>query len=351
MIKKATALLALLALCGLLPAAAQEAQEAQEAQQEMKVKAKQAMGEADEMADDAKKMAGEVEKKADEAGKMADDAEKMAADAGEKADEAKAEMAEAEELMDAGATLDEVLGSHYEAIGGRDAWKSVEAVRFEGSMSMGPGMEAPFKMTMKRPENIRLEFTFQGMTGIQSSDGETAWMVMPFMGKNDPEAMPDDMAGQFEEQADIDGPLFDWEAKGHKVELLGKVKKEGTEAYKIKLTRENGDVRYHYLDSEYYVVFKQEGKATIQGQEMEIETDIGDYKELCVATSVLVDDQPCEGGALMLPYSIESKPKGAPSGQAITITGVAVNPDDIAEDYFAMPAKEAAASEGTESGG
>ena len=290
MIKRATALLTLVALCGLLPAAAQEPQE------EMTAKA--------------------------------------------------------EKMMDGdGPSLDEVLESHYEALGGTSAWEAVEAIRFAGTMSMGPGMEAPFKMTMKRPDQIRLEFTFQGMTGIQASDGETAWMVMPFMGKNDPEEMPADMAEQLKEQADIEGPLFDWADKGHQVELLGVEEMEGTEVYKIKLTRENGDVRYHYLDSEYFIPVKQEGKTKVQGQEMEIETSISDYKELCLATSTLVDDDtPCAGYALMLAHAIESKPKGAPSGQAITITDVTVNPDDIEADYFAMPAKAAEEADEAESG-
>ena len=324
MMKKATALLALLALCGLAPAVAQEPQE------EMKEKAEQMMGEAEKAAEKVEGMAEDAEAKAEKVEEMAEQAE-----------------AKAEEMIeDAGTTLDEVLAAHFEAIGGTEALESIQAVRFEGTMSMGPGMEAPFKMTMQRPENIRLEFTFQGMTGIQASNGETAWMIMPFMGKNDPEEMPAAMAEQLQEQADIDGPLYNWADKGHQVELMGKVKKEGTEAYKVKLTRENGKVRYHYLDTEYYMGFKQEGKTMVQGQEMEIETDLGEYKELCLATSTLVDDDnPCEGNVMYLPYSIESKPKGAPSGQKITITAVAVNPDDIDEDYFAMPAKEASGEE------
>jgi outer membrane lipoprotein-sorting protein len=302
MIERATALLTLLALCGLLPAVAQEPQA------EMEAKAEEMIGEAEKMAEEAEQM-----------------------------------------IEDDGASLDEVLESHYEALGGKAAWQAIESVRFEGTMSMGPGMEAPFTMTMKRPNNIRLEFTFQGMTGIQASDGETSWMVMPFMGKTDAEEMPADMAKQLEEQADIEGPLFDWADKGHEVELLGREEMEGTEVYKLKLTRDSGDVRYHYLDSEYFVTVKQEGKTKVQGQEMEIETAISDYKELCLATSALVDDDtPCDGDALMLAYSIESKAKGAPTGQAITISGVVINPDDIEADYFAMPAKAAPETEAAE---
>ncbi len=322
MMKRSIALLVLFALCGLLPAAAQEPQE------EVTAKAKQMVEDGKEMVDDAKKMAEDAEKKADEAKDMMEDAEGMADDA--------------EKMVEGdGPSLDEVLASHYEALGGTDAWSSIESVRFEGTMSMGPGMDAPFKMTMRRPDNIRLEFTFQGMTSTQASDGTIAWMVMPFMGKNDPEEMPAEMAEPLREQADIEGPLFEWADKGHEVELLGSEEMEGTEVYKVKLTRENGKVRYHYLDTDYFMILKQEGKTVVQGQEMDIETIFGDYKEVCLETSVVVEEEtPCEGDALVLSYSIESKAKGAPAGQAITINAVAINPGDIEDDYFAMPAKE-----------
>lgn len=248
------------------------------------------------------------------------------------------EAAEQEAVM----PLAEVLEAHYEALGGKEAWKQVEAVRFTDTMTMGPGMEAPFTMTMQRPDKVRLEFSFQGMTGVQAWDGETAWMVMPFMGRTEPEQMPAEMAEQFEEQADIEGPLFDWEEKGHKVELVARESMEGTDVYTVKVTRENGNETVHYLDSEYFVTIKQSGKRKIQGQEMEIETTVGDYQELCAETSQMVeDDAPCSGDVLIVPLSIESKPKGSPAGQVISITKVEINPEDIDPAGFSMPAKPA----------
>ncbi len=147
-------------------------------------------------------------------------------------------------------------------------------------------------------------------------------MVMPFMGRTDPEEMPADMAKQLEEQADIEGDLFEYETKGHQVELIGKEEVEGTEVYKLKVTRDNGEVRYHFLDSEYFIPIRQEAKTTIQGNEMEIEVALGDYKEV---------------DGLMIPHSIENKPKGAPQGQVITIEAVEVNPEGLADDMFMMP--------------
>jgi hypothetical protein len=113
----------------------------------------------------------------------------------------------------------------------------------------------------------------------------------------------------------------DWKDKGHQVELVGMEETEGTEAYKLKVDLANGDVRYHFLDSEYFISIKQEGKTEVQGNEVEFETILSDYKEV---------------GGLMFPHSIESKPKGAPSGQVITIETIELD-CEVSSDLFAMP--------------
>lgn len=220
--------------------------------------------------------------------------------------------------------LDEVLNNYYEAVGGLDAWQSVQTMKMTGSLMMGGmGVEAPFVITTKRPKNVRLEFTFQGMTGIQAFDGETAWMIMPFMGKTDPEQMPEDMAKDVKDQADLDGALMGYEEDGHQLELIGLEETEGTEAYKIKVTKNNGDVEYYFLDSEYFIPIKVEGSREMQGRVIEFETVLSDYKDV---------------GGLMMPHSIESKPKGAPAGQVITIDTIELNVD-VDDSAFAMPAK------------
>ena len=228
-------------------------------------------------------------------------------------------------------TLDEVIAAHFEAIGGADNLKAVQSARLAGHMSMGPGAEVPFTMIFARPEKLRLEFTMQGMTAVQAYDGETAWSIMPFMGKTEPEVMAEDQAKNIKEQADFDGPLMDWKEKGHQVELMGLEETEGTEAYKLKITLANGDVRYYYLDSEYFVPIKQEGKTTMQGNEVEFETILSDYKEV---------------DGLMFPFSIESRPKGAPAGQVITIDSIELGVE-VSDGEFAMP-EPAAAATGTE---
>jgi outer membrane lipoprotein-sorting protein len=221
-------------------------------------------------------------------------------------------------------TADEIINKHLQARGGKDKIKAVKSERFTGKMVMGQGMEAPIIMELARPNKLRMEFTLQGMTGVQAYDGKSGWSVMPFMGKKDPEAMSADEIKQAEDQADMDGLLVDYKEKGHQVEYIGKEDVEGTPAYKLKVTKKNGDVVNIYIDAEGYMNIKEAGKVNIRGQEIESETTYSDFK-------------PVNG--LIFPFSIEQRPKGAPAGMVITVSKIEVDPS-LDASRFAMPAAE-----------
>lgn len=222
-------------------------------------------------------------------------------------------------------TVDEILAKHYEAQGGLEKLKALNSRRVTGTMGVGPGMEAPFTMENKRPGMRRIEFTLQGMTGIQAFDGEKAWSVMPFMGKKDPEVASDEDNQKEKDDADFDGALVDWKAKGHTVELAGKESIEGADAYKLKVTKKNGDVETYYVDTETYLLVKQEGKVKRRGTEMESEMFFSDYKDV---------------DGYMVPFSMEQGAKGMPQRQKMTFSKIELNVP-IEDSRFKMPAAAA----------
>src|SRR5436853_6772199 len=114
-------------------------------------------------------------------------------------------------------TADEVIDKHLKAEGGLEKMKAIQSVRGTGTLKMGP-MEAPITITKARPDQMRTDFTIQGMTGTQAYDGATGWAVMPFLGKKDPEKVPEDALKEMKDDADFDGPLVDYKAKGNKIE-------------------------------------------------------------------------------------------------------------------------------------
>jgi outer membrane lipoprotein-sorting protein len=224
-------------------------------------------------------------------------------------------------------TLEHVLDKYYQAMGGKEAWAAVDSMHQKATMQM-MGMEAPMEMWSKRPHKLRVEFTMQGMTGIQAIDGESGWMVMPFMGSTDPEPMPEDMLKAMSSDVDIDGPLFGWQEKGHRVELLGQEEIQGTQAYKLGVEMASGTEMTIYLDAEYFVPIVMKSKVSMQGQEMETTSTISDYKEV---------------DGLMIAHSVQAE---SPMGvQSITIQEVEINPE-IDDARFAMPVAAAAPPQG-----
>ena len=224
-------------------------------------------------------------------------------------------------------TVDEIIAKHYAARGGVDKIKAVKSLRITGRMEAGPGMEVPATIENKRPEQVRMEFTVQGLVGIQAYDGTTGWQVMPFMGKKDPEPMSGEDLKDIQEQADIDGPLLDYKTKGNQVELLGKEKVEGADCYKLKVTLKNGNVHTLFIDGDSFLEIKDITKRTIRGSEVEVESTSGDYKEV-------------EG--IIFPFVIEQGAKGSPQKQRIIIEKIELN-TAIDDARFKMPAPAPAA--------
>jgi len=175
-------------------------------------------------------------------------------------------------------TVDEVINKNIQAHGGLEKLKAAKSVKMTGKMILPGGVEAPIVYEKKRPSSIRIEFVIQGLTGIQAYDGQTAWQVMPFQGIKDAQKMSEEDAKDLTEEADFDGPLVDYKAKGNTVELVGKEDLEGSPAYKLKLTLKSGDVRYLYIDAENWLELKQTSIIKREGKEASVDTFLSDYK-------------------------------------------------------------------------
>ncbi|MFW6079956.1 MAG: hypothetical protein ACODAE_10060 [Gemmatimonadota bacterium] len=218
-------------------------------------------------------------------------------------------------------SLDEVLARLYESAGGPDEWEQVRSMRMSGRMIVGQDVEAPFTMISKRPNKTRVEFTVQGMTGIQAFDGETAWMVMPFTGDSDPQRMPDAQAEAMRADADFDGLLVNWERQGHTIELAGRDQIDDRDVYTLDVTLSNGEARRVHIDAESFVPTRITGSRTAQGMELEFETVLDDYRPV---------------GDLLIAHSVETRVIGAPGSEAMLIDSIELN-IDVPDSVFEMP--------------
>ena len=206
-------------------------------------------------------------------------------------------------------TVDEIIAKNVDALGGMDKLKSVKSVRSTATLKMG-SFRAAMESENKRPDKVRQEFILQGLAQVSAYDGKTGWQVNPFQGRRDPELLSADDTKALQVDADIDGPLLNYQQKGSTAELVGHDSVEGTDSYKIKLTLKNGDVRIYYLDVDSYMVIKLETQTIMRGSLQERETYYGDYEKV---------------NGIYYPFSSESAQKDQPDRIQVTVDKIEVN--------------------------
>jgi hypothetical protein len=220
-------------------------------------------------------------------------------------------------------TVDTLVAKNTEAKGGAQALAAVTSLRLQGKMLVNNGrLELGYVQIKKRPGAIREETTLQGMTQVDAYDGALGWKISPFGGRKDPEKISIDDAKALVEDAEIDGPLIDWKAKGSTVEYLGTEDVDGTLAHKLRVVRKNGDINYVYLDPDHFLEIRIITQRLENGAKVENETDLGDYEKI---------------NGVFFPFSIEGGPKGSTDKQKVIFEKAEAN-TPIDETIFKFPA-------------
>lgn len=217
--------------------------------------------------------------------------------------------------------VDAILTKYFANTGGVEKWKALKSTKMEGTASM-QGFDLPGTIYGKAPNMMRQEFSVQGKSIVQAYDGTTAWMINPFAGGEEPQKMTADDAQEMTSQK-FESELIDYKTKGHSVVLEGKETIDGTETYKLKLTKKEGDVEYYFFDTEANVpIMMRSAVKTGPAKGQFTETYMSDYQEV-------------EG--LMFPFFIETKLAGQ-TFQKITIKTVKLN-EPLEDTFFAFPKK------------
>ncbi len=260
-------------------------------------------------------------------------------------------------------TAQQIVEKHVAARGGLQAWRAVQTMSWSGNMEAGSGdsvarsknwvaqtwgrksgtsraaaleeaakgtapkpeakqVQLPFVMDVKRPGRSRVELEFAGKTAIQVFDGKNGWMMRPYLNRDDWQPFS---AEQTESQIgkwDIDGPLFDYAAKGAKVALEGVDKVDGQDSYRLKLTLKDGKVQHIWIDAHTFLDVKVEGAPRRMDGRMH---PVYVYQR---------DFRPVQG--VLVPFVLETVVDGYPDKHKMVIEKVALNPK-LDDALFAKP--------------
>lgn len=214
----------------------------------------------------------------------------------------------------------EIVEQYLENTGGKKNWEAVTSKTLEGTIKMGH-MTFSTQIYQKPPDWQRAEMEVQGVKIIQAYDGKNAWMVNPMEnGDRAPHRMPEDLASEFKDQS-FDSEFLNYKKKGHTIDLEGKEEVEGVEAYKIKLTKENGEVEYHFFDTENYLPVMMRSKVIggpFAGQDTEM--FLGNFQEV---------------KGLVFPFYLKTKINGQDI-QEITFDNIRIN-EEMPDSLFVAP--------------
>ena len=218
----------------------------------------------------------------------------------------------------------DIADKNVAARGGLQAWRAVQTMSLAGKLGAGgnqraalpvpnpgPGgagrrssrqtlasrpaeeVQLPFVMELQRPRKMRFELQFNGQTAIQVFDGATGWKLRPFLNRRVVEPYTAEEMKTASMQADLDGPLVDYAAKGTRVELAGMEKVEDRDTYKLKLTMKDGQAIHVWIDAQTFLEAKIEGQPRrLDGTYHPVEVYFRDYR-------------PVNG--LQIPFVLETK--------------------------------------------
>ena len=229
-------------------------------------------------------------------------------------------------------TVDEIIDQYFENTGGIDNWRKLQGMQIDGKMKM-QGMDIGMEIVYLKDSRTYTQISFQGQEIKQGVyDGESMWSVNFMTGK--PEKMDAEMTENFKknEAMDFPDPLLDYKEKGYTAEYLGTETMEGTETFKVKLTKnpimkdgkEEDVVVIYYFDTENYVPIAEE----ITGSAFGGPPGQGPQKMV----SKFSDYQEVEG--LYFPFT-----RSMDQGEMV-IDSIKINPQ-VEDDAFMMPEVEA----------
>jgi len=173
--------------------------------------------------------------------------------------------------------LNELIEKNINARGGYEKLKAVKSLKISAKY-VQPGRETPLILTIKRPNFVHAEVLFPTSPLICGYDGKTAWWfnrVQLF----EPQILPAEEALILTRYADFGDLFVDYEQKGQKIELIGIEDMDGQKAHKLKITSQNGIIRYVYLDARNFLNIKESYKSKNE-QEFGLEVIFKDFRAI-----------------------------------------------------------------------
>ncbi|MPZ19433.1 MAG: hypothetical protein GEV06_16175 [Luteitalea sp.] len=219
-------------------------------------------------------------------------------------------------------TVDELARKNLTALGGEAAWRRLEAIQSNGTMTGPEGQKAELTLWTKRPNLRRQDVRIDDQIITNAFDGKDLWVRHPRMGDK-PQLVTGEAAESARAEATFDPPFLDYEERDIEIDEQGTVQVDGKRAHKLQLSYPEGPSPVLYLDDATGLILRVVMQAEVQGKKVVREERLSDWRKV---------------DGIMLPFRTEMLMNGRPM-TTITLSGVKINPA-IDDSFFRMEAAD-----------
>jgi outer membrane lipoprotein-sorting protein len=216
-------------------------------------------------------------------------------------------------------TADEIIANYFENTGGIEKWKTIEGIKMSAKVNQG-GMEIPLEIIQLKDGRQATIINLQGRVIKQGVfDGTDLWSDN-FMTQKAEKSDAETTENFKLSMGDFPDVFLTYKEKGYKIELAGKETIEGTETFKLKLTKKpikvdgqlTDDITFYYFDAENFVPLVVEAEVKSgPGKGQVSQVKYSDYQEI--------------SNGVLMPFSLAQGAKGGQS-QLLVVTAIEVNP-------------------------
>ena len=154
-------------------------------------------------------------------------------------------------------TLDDVIEQNTKAMGGRAAIEAVKSIQVEMHI-VDPGFEVDGTYRAARPGRMRIDAIMGGKhVFTEAFDGHHGW---EWGGKGNQEAASDKASAALHHGVELPGKLFglhELKERGHRLELVGREKVDGTDYHVLRLTMDDGYTTTLYVDPKSWLITRR----------------------------------------------------------------------------------------------
>ena len=176
--------------------------------------------------------------------------------------------------------LERLLERHYEARGGLEQLREVQSLKMTGTNRFQE-QEISVKYLAKRPNLLRMESSSPQMGMIRAFDGERPWQAVSGPGASlRTVPMNEQDALEVIRESDFDGPLVDYEEKGHQIEYLGAETLGEREAHLLRVAEAAGVTDTYYLDAKTFLVVLKAIDVAVEGGQIAFHIYYDEFREV-----------------------------------------------------------------------